>query len=107
MKYLVIAKPGKVSPPPETLPALLDSFHEYASRNIAEGKVEAAHLFAAGGGFSVVNADSHEDLMDNLQQSPVGAFSDYEIHPLLDFDQGMDRIKGHVQAGIRKMRTMQ
>jgi muconolactone delta-isomerase len=40
--------------------------------------------------FFIVNADSHEDLMQELTDCPIGPISEFDVHPICDFDKATD-----------------
>jgi hypothetical protein len=63
------------------------------------GRIEAAYVFPEGGGFMVVNVDSLEDLQDLIFSNPGSIFLEHEVHPLLEFDVGMDKLASSFAAG--------
>lgn len=87
MKFLVIGKSriGPATPKPADPVKLYQAVVAWSERGLADGKLDCTYGFAVGrGGASIVNADSHEDLLRFLRSSPMFHFADYEIHPLCD-----------------------
>jgi len=44
----------------------------------------------AQAGFFIINADSHENLMQELTDCPIGPISEFEVQPICDFDKATD-----------------
>ena len=62
-----------------------------ASRNWINGKkddgtIEVSYAFPAGGGATIANADSHEDLMADIRDFPLFPFISWDVRPLVDID---------------------
>jgi len=93
MKFLVIARPGGPvhEPEPDHMLGILERFRVWMQEQISAGRVDSTYLLAEGGGGSVINADTAEELMDLLLGSPTGAMFRYEVHPLVNFEAGMER----------------
>jgi muconolactone delta-isomerase len=86
MKYFATAKLNtrQAQSPGEWL-KLLKAAREYQAACLEDGTLECGYLFADGsGGFGVVNADSHDQLMDIILAHPQNAFLDWEIIPACD-----------------------
>ncbi len=90
MKYLVIQKPRRTTLPPEELAAIQQAAKEWLNAKLADGTIDCAYAFAAAGGVAIGNADSHEDLMRQIVESPLWPVSKFEVHALCDFDQAFD-----------------
>jgi hypothetical protein len=88
MKFLVIAKPGPMPPPVE----LIRTAREWLEERRDDGTFECIYGYADGGGFSVSENDSHEELLEQLLEYPLSPFVNYEVHPLVDLDAGFDRL---------------
>ena len=91
MKYLVIAKdkPGAQIPPDKLLP-LLQATKAFIKSKLADGTVDCAYYFADFVGCAIANANSHEEIMNLLIDFPWPY--DWEVRPLCDFEQTVDRI---------------
>ena len=93
MKYLVMARTGAVPIPPEKASDLFKEAKEWIKIHLANGKHDCHHLFVEGGaGFSIVNADSHEELMDEIIDYPLYPFLDWEVNALCDSDHGYEAL---------------
>lgn len=91
MKFVVIARPAGHEPEPDHMVGILERFRTWMQQQITDGRIDAAYLLAEGGGVTICNADSAEELMELLLGSPPGALFRYEAHPLANFDTGMER----------------
>jgi hypothetical protein len=87
MKFLVLARPGPMPPPVE----LVRSAQDWIDGRISDGRIECCYAFAGGGGFSVNQAESHEELMDELLDYPLSAFVEFEVRPLVGLDHAFKR----------------
>jgi|YelNatPaOPRAMG01_1025707.scaffolds.fasta_scaffold06426_8 muconolactone delta-isomerase len=89
MKFLVMAKPRAGAP---LSSAALQGQKEVINRYLKSGANDCVYLFPDGGGFGIANADSGEHLMQMLTEIPTYPFLDWEVRPLSEFTQGMDRM---------------
>jgi len=87
MKYLVTVTPGPMPPPPEAVRAARD----WLEAKVADGTFEAVYAFPQGGGVSIGENDSAEQLMDQLMDYPLSPFVDYDVQPLVELDAAFDR----------------
>jgi len=55
-----------------------------------DGTIEAIYGFPEGGGLSIANASSHEELMDTIRDFPLFSFVEWNIKPLVDFNKSLD-----------------
>jgi len=97
MKFLVIRKPrvgGSLRPTAQMLRAQ----KELVLGAVKRGDADCTYAFVGGGGFSVQNANSAEDLNQRLMGSPMGLFYDFEVHTLVDYGQHMDTIAQAFEA---------
>lgn len=97
MKYLVIQKPRPTALPPEELAAIQQAAKEWVNAKLADGTMDCVYAFPAAGGIAIGNADSHEDVMKQIVESPLWPISDIEVHALCDvnesFDVGIQRLQ--------------
>lgn len=87
MKFLVISKSrmGAATAKPANPVNLYDAAIAWTKQAFADQALDCSYGFAAGrGGCSIVNADSHADLLRLLRSSPMFHFADYEIHALIE-----------------------
>jgi hypothetical protein len=87
MKFLIISKSrmGAAVAKPANPVKLYDDAIAWTESALADGSLDCSYGFAAGrGGCSIVNADSHAELLRLLRSSPMFHFADYEIHALID-----------------------
>ena len=98
MKFLVISK-LKFPLPPEAAPGLMDALAAWAEKYTASGKLEAVWANAGRpGGGGIVNVDSLEELDAIMLESPIGPFSEIEIHPITHLNDSLQRAKQAFQA---------
>jgi hypothetical protein len=95
MKYYVGAKPGPMPPSPEQFDAAMS----WLDGKLSDGTFDCLYGFLEGGGFSICNADSHRDVLDLMAEYPLFGMVTWEVHPLLEFKEGIDTIRAKlVQA---------
>ena len=87
MKYLVTVKPGPMPPPPE----LVRQAQEWIDAKVNDGTFEAVYAFPQGGGCSIGNNDSTEQLMEQLMEYPLSPFVEYEVQPLVERKAAFER----------------
>lgn len=101
MKFLVISKSriSSATPKPTNPEGLYRSAIAWTEKSLADKTLDCTYGFAAGrGGCSIVNADSHEELLRVLRSSPMFHFAEYEVHALCDSDAFW---KIHMEAAAR------
>ena len=86
MKYLVIGNQTMAGSQHKAQVDFLTMTKKWVDKKMADGTVEAAYSFPAGGAFFILNADSHEDLMKLLIDFPLRPLSEFEIHAAVDFN---------------------
>lgn len=89
MKYQVTATPGPLPPSPE----LFDTALDWLQGKREDGTFDCLYGFLEGGGFSVVNVDSHAALLELMAEYPLYGMVVWEIKPLLDFREGTDTVR--------------
>jgi hypothetical protein len=87
MEFLVLVKPGPAPPPVE----LVRSAQEWIDGRLSDGTIKCSYAFVGGGGFSVTEADSHEEMMDELLDYPLTPFVEYEVRPLVGLNHAFER----------------
>lgn len=91
MKHLTTAKPGPTPIPPELGVSLLQASKAWIDAKIADGTIDVTYLFFGGGGLSIGNADSHEEILADLLEYPLYPFFVWEVVPLLDYEESLDK----------------
>ncbi len=88
MKYLVTVKRrDNIPAPPEAIAGMLAAQREWIREKVADGTFDIAYGFPqGGGGISIVNADSGEELSEILIGAPVFAIADLTVQPLAEID---------------------
>jgi hypothetical protein len=87
MKFLVTVTPGPMPPPV----GAVRSAQEWLQARIDDGTFEAVYAFPEGGGCSIGEEDSVEQLMERLMEYPLSPFVEYDVHPLVAMDAAFDR----------------
>ena len=92
MKFLVIARPRHTQQ--GVTSAMVQASREIVNGYVKSGIDDCAYSIADGngGGVGIVNADSHEKLMELLMAAPVSAFSEFQTYPLADFDSSISKV---------------
>ena len=89
MKYFISATPGPMPPTPEQFDAALG----WLEGKVNDGTFDCLFGYIEGGGFSVVNADSHADVLDLMADYPLFGLVTWDVRPLLDFKEGADTMR--------------
>ena len=93
MKFLVINSP-KAAPPP-TLPAdmilLYQASNAYINGALATHQLDCCYALVNGGGVSIANAGSVEELVSALWAYPMWGYFEWSIKPLADVNAGLDK----------------
>jgi hypothetical protein len=87
-------------PPPLEL---VRASREWIQARIDDGTFEAVYAFPGGGGVSIGENDSHEQLMEQLMDYPLSPFVEYDVKPLVDLDAAFDRFIPFVEKVSEQM----
>ena len=92
MKFLVIRKPRISGALVATSKAIRE--HKEGALNAFKQKtLDCIYAIPGGGGsIAIANADSVEQLNENLMNTPLFLFSEFEIRPLTDYAKYMDGV---------------
>jgi muconolactone delta-isomerase len=82
MKFLVTATPIL----PLTDPAVLGKLADWMRDQQRAGRIMAAYGLVGGGGCSVMDVGSSEELHELTALCPIGAYLSFDIKPLIDLD---------------------
>ena len=99
MKYLVMVKPGPMPPPIE----MIRAGREWIEERSADGTFEAVYAFPEGGGMSISEHDSHDELMDTLLEYPLSPFVQYEVKALVDREAAFERFEAFAEKMSQMM----
>ena len=86
MKFLVTGSPGPTSIPREQGAELLQAGIAWVQSKTADGNIDVHYSLFGGGGFTIVNADTNEELLADLLTYPLYPFFTWEVAPLLDYE---------------------
>ena len=89
MKYFVSATPGPMPPAPEQF----DAATSWLEAKVNDGTFDCIFGFMEGGGFSIVNADSHHDVLELMLEYPLYGLVTWTVRPLLEFKEGIDDVR--------------
>jgi hypothetical protein len=89
MKYYVSPTPGPMPPTPEQF----DASMSWVEGKLNDGTFDCVFGFLEGGGFSVVNANSHREVLDLMADYPLFGLVVWEVRPLLEFKEGIETIR--------------
>jgi muconolactone delta-isomerase len=85
MKFLVTATPIV----PLTDRAVLDKLADWMRDQQQAGRIMAAYGLVGGGGCSVMDVASPEELHELTALCPIGAYLSFDIKPLIDLDTSL------------------
>ena len=90
MKFLVFMKAVR-APAPENPIAVLQAAKEHLNAKLADGTLDCIYNVVGTMGMAIVNADSHEELTEQLMAYPQYPFGDFEVHALGDANHFFDK----------------
>jgi hypothetical protein len=99
MKYLVMVKPGPMPPPLE----LVRSAQSWLEERRSDGTFDAVYAYPEGGGCSIGDYESHEDLMEQLMEYPLSPFVQFEVQPLVEMDAAFPRFVSFIERMSEQM----
>ena len=91
MKFLVIRKVRTGTGMTPTA-QMIRAQKEVELGAVKRGEADCAYAFLGGGGCSIQNANSAEDLNQRLMGSPMGLFYEFDVRALADYGQFMDTV---------------
>ena len=89
MKFVIWTTP-RGNLPPEAAEPLFQAAKQWLADKKNDGTIDVTHGFPEGGGLSIANASSHEELMSTIRAFPLFPFVDWDIRPLVDINESMD-----------------
>ena len=94
MKYLISAKIGGESVPPDKLLEAYKASQDYGNKLMEDGTFDCMFAFFEGGGCGIINAGSHDEVYKYLLNYPMYSSFIWEVKPLLDWNRTYDTIIG-------------
>jgi muconolactone delta-isomerase len=94
MKFLVTATPIV----PLTDPAVLGKLADWMREQQQAGRIMAAYGLVGGGGCSVMEVGSSEELHEQTALCPIGAYLSFDIKPLIDLDTSFAMARDRLPA---------
>ena len=94
MKYLITATPSQQSIPPKIGAALIKSAKAWIEAKLVDGTFDSVYLFFGGGGFTIGNSDSHEQMLADMLDYPLYPYFVWDVKPLLELSESMDNYAG-------------
>jgi len=91
MKFLVIRKPRMGTGMIPTAD-MVRAQKELLLGAVKSGDADCAYAFLGGGGFSIQNANSAEDLNQRMMGSPLALFYEFDVRALTDYGKFMDTV---------------
>ena len=98
MKFLLIGNQVGEAASHEGQIDFLEATKKWVNDRLADGTLDSAYSFPAGGGFFIANADSHEDLMKIMVDFPLRPLSDFEVHAISDFNRSTEIVINALKA---------
>jgi hypothetical protein len=94
MKFLVTATPMV----PLTDHAVLEKLADWMREQRQAGRIETAYGLVGGGGCSVMDVSSAEELHEYTALGPIGCYLSFDIRPLIDLDTSFSMGREHLPA---------
>ena len=91
MKFLVIRKPRMGTGMVPT-GGMIRAHKEVLLNAVKRGDADCAYAFLGGGGFSIQNANSAEELNQRMMGSPLALFYEFDVRALTDYAKFMDSV---------------
>jgi muconolactone delta-isomerase len=92
MKFLVTATPIV----PLTDSAVLQKLEDWMREQQQAGRIKAAYGLAGGGGCSVIDVVSAEELHEYTALCPIGNYLSFDIKPLIELDTSFSIAREHL-----------
>jgi muconolactone delta-isomerase len=92
MKFLVTATPIV----PLTDSVVLQKLEDWMREQQQTGRIKAAYGFVGGGGCSVIDVVSAEELHEYTALGPIGSYLSFDIKPLIELDTSFSMAREHL-----------
>ncbi len=93
MKFVLTTTP-RGNLPPQLAEPLFQATKQWLADKKTDGTIDITHGFPEGGGLSIANANSHEDLMNTIRGFPLFPFVEWDIRPLVEINESLDSAAG-------------
>ena len=90
LKYIASGKQTIYPDDYKTKVAFLRNSQKWLKAKMAEGIVECAYSYTAGGGFIIFNVASHEELVTQLIDFPLFPLCEFNVDPIIEFNKNSD-----------------
>lgn len=74
-------------------PEQFDAAIEWLDAKVQDGTFDCIFGFMEGGGFSVLNANSHREVLDVMAEYPLFGLVTWDVQPLLEFKEGIETLR--------------
>lgn len=74
-------------------PELFDASLNWLDQKLGDGTFDSIFGYMEGGGFAVVNAASHHDILEMMTEYPLFGMVTWDVRPLLEFKEGTDLVR--------------
>ena len=91
MKFLVIRK-IRTGTGMQPTSQMIRAHKEVVLGAVKRGEADCAYAFLGGGGCSIQNANSAEELNQRLMGSPLGLSYEFDVRALTDYTRFMDTV---------------
>jgi hypothetical protein len=93
MKYMVVGTRNLAPMDPATAAGAFQAAKQWMEAGLADGTHDLHYMhIETGTGFTITNADSHEEIMDQILDYPPYPFFDWEVIPLVDWSHAYDKL---------------
>ena len=92
MKFLVIGRPRDGAPKLENPLEVSRAAQASIQKALKDGSFDCCYNLVSGGGVSISNAKSHEELWENLRSYPLYTQLTWEVLPLVDIKYVFDKL---------------
>jgi hypothetical protein len=100
MKFLVIGALARHGLPLKRVLPILKASKKWHEQKIEDGTIDCLYNVIEGGGFSIQNHESAEDAYNSLFDYPGYILYDWEIKPLVDNKQIMDKSISRIEMAL-------
>ncbi|NIN66906.1 MAG: hypothetical protein GTO63_19870 [Anaerolineae bacterium] len=91
MKYMVRGTRNLVPMDPKMGIGLFQAAKQWMEAGLANGTHDLHYVHIEGNaGFTITNANSHEEVMDLIYDHPLYPFMDWDVTPLCEWSSGYD-----------------
>ena len=94
---MIVSNPVVGAPPPQDPIALFKACKEHLNARLADGTLDCVYVTPDGGGMSIVNVESNEELWEKTEAFPASPYLKHEFYPLLDHNYFYDKLVERLQ----------